>query len=140
MIERVMLNILSNSVKFGSDGEKILVTIFATINNVIIKIRNDGCKIDEEVKKHIFDKFTIINKSFNRTTEGSGLGLYLTKELLALQGGRIDLKSGDEFGTEFIIYLPRYYPDLIEYKKDELEDAMHPLEEKVDIEFSDIYI
>lgn len=140
MIERVMLNILSNSVKFGSDGEKILVTIFATINNVIIKIRNDGCKIDEDVKKHIFDKFTIINKSFNRTTEGSGLGLYLTKELLALQGGRIDLKSDDEFGTEFTIYLPRYYPELIEYKNDELEDIMHPLEEKVDIEFSDIYI
>ncbi|MBE6049991.1 MAG: HAMP domain-containing histidine kinase [Clostridium sp.] len=138
MIERVVLNILSNSVKFGSDGEKILVNIYDNLNNVVIKIRNDGCKINDDIKKHIFDKFTIINKSFDRTTEGSGLGLYLTKELLLLQGGRIDLKSDDKFGTEFSITLPRYYPD--SYEDEELEDAMHPLEEKVDIEFSDIYI
>jgi signal transduction histidine kinase len=139
MMERVILNILSNSVKFGRDGGTTTVDISADADSVTIKIRNNGYTVDEEVRPFLFDKFTKINKSLNRTTEGSGLGLYLTKALLELQGGVISLESNDEIGTEFIICLPRSYDE----ERCEMEcdfEMMDPIKEKVDIEFSDIYI
>ncbi|MDS0527152.1 HAMP domain-containing histidine kinase [Clostridium sp. SHJSY1] len=139
MMERVILNILSNSVKFGRDGGTTTVNISAYESEVIIKIRNNGYTVDKEVMPYIFDKFTKINKSLNRTTEGSGLGLYLTKALLELQGGIISLESNDDIGTEFIINLPRSYDEERCECEEEFE-MMNPTNEKVDIEFSDIYI
>lgn len=139
MMERVVLNILSNSVKFGRDGGTTTVNVIADEHEVIIKIRNNGYTVDKEVMPYIFDKFTKINKSLNRTTEGSGLGLYLTKALLELQGGEISLESNDDIGTEFVISLPRSH-DGEKCECEEEFEMMNPTNEKVDIEFSDIYI
>ncbi|MBD7912196.1 MULTISPECIES: ATP-binding protein [Clostridium] len=139
MMERVILNLLSNSVKFGRDGGTTTVDISANKETVTIRIKNNGYIVDEEIRPFLFDKFTKINKSLNRTTEGSGLGLYLTKALLELQGGDISLESSDEIGTEFIICMPRSY-DEDKCEPEEDFEMMNPINEKVDIEFSDIYI
>lgn len=139
MITRIVLNILSNSVKYGKMGGNINVSVRNYMDNyVVIKIENDGLKIDKETIPYIFDKFTKLNKAFNRLKEGSGLGLFLTKALIELQGGTIKLLS-DESGNKFIITMLRVANP--EYKES-IEDHwnMNPLEEKVDVEFSDIYI
>lgn len=139
MIIRIVLNILSNSVKYGKRGGKINVSVKNYMDNyVIIKIENDGLKIDKETIPYIFDKFTKLNKAFNRLKEGSGLGLFLTKALIELQGGTIKLSS-DDSGNKFIITMLRVaQPEYNESIEDHWN--MNPLEEKVDVEFSDIYI
>lgn len=138
MITRVILNILSNSVKYGKRKGNIKVNICIENNNyVTIRVKNDGMKIDEKTIPYIFDKFTKLNKAFNRIKEGSGLGMFLTKGLIELQGGRIKLITNN-YGNEFIITMPRVKDVKAISMHEEL--GMNPLEEKVDIEFSDIYI
>ena len=139
MITRIILNILSNSVKYGKKDGNINVSVGTCVDDdVIIKVTNDGLKIDKKTIPYIFDKFTKLNKAFNRLKEGSGLGLFLTKALIELQGGNIKLVSNSN-GNEFIITMPRakqpYSSEVIH------EDwETNPIEEKIDVEFSDIYI
>lgn len=139
MIIRIILNILSNSVKYGKKGGNINVRVGIYKSEYVrIKIKNDGVKIDQETIPYIFDKFTKLNKAFNRLKEGSGLGLFLTKALTELQGGNIKLIS-DDSGNEYIITMPRVIqPFDIELIQEGLE--INQLEEKIDVEFSDIYI
>lgn len=141
MIMTIILNILSNSVKYGIKGGWIKIYIECTSeNNINIRIKNNGLKIDEKTAPYIFDKFTKLNKAFNRLKEGSGLGLFLTKGLVELQNGKIRLTSSKE-GNQFIIELPRI-SEVKESIYETLDDQLqiNKLEEKVDIEFSDIYI
>lgn len=138
MITRIILNILSNSVKYGKKNGNIDVNIFIEDEtNVGIRIKNDGLKIDEKTIPYIFDKFTKLNKAFNRIKEGSGLGMFLTKALVELQGGKIKLITNNS-GNEFIITFPMIKDANNVYMHEELE--INQLEEKVDVEFSDIYI
>jgi len=138
IMERVILNILSNSVKFGKSGGIIAINISSELDEIKIVIKNNGYIVDDEAKPFLFDKFTKINKSLNRKKEGSGLGLYLTRELLHLQQGTITLESEPAIGTEFVITMPKSY----DWENSELEEdfEMNPVEYKVDIEFSDIYL
>jgi len=139
MITRIMLNILSNSVKYGKQGGKINVSVELYMDNkVAIKVKNDGLKIDKETIPYIFDKFTKLNKTFNRLKEGSGLGLFLTKALVELQEGTIRLTSNNR-GNEFTIIMPMA-EQLNEDKFNNEDWETNLLEEKIDIEFSDIYI
>ena len=139
MITRIILNILSNSVKYGKKGGNIKVNVgIFRYEYVMIKIQNDGLEIDKETIPYAFDKFTKLNKAFNRLKEGSGLGLFLTKALVELQGGTIRLRSNNK-GNEFIIIMPRITKlDNDEFIHQDWET--NPLEEKIDVEFSDIYI
>ncbi|MBE6048979.1 MAG: HAMP domain-containing histidine kinase [Clostridium sp.] len=139
MIERIILNILSNSVKFGKNGGVIEVNIYNNEDEVIIKIKNNGYIVSEEEKPYVFDKFTKVNKSLNRKNEGSGLGLYLSKALVELNKGTITFESCKEIGTEFTIKFPIYKGNR-EIEIEENYEMIDRLKEKVDIEFSDIYI
>ena len=137
-MERIMLNLLSNSVKYGKENKEILVFVDTEDDEVFIHVRNEGYMIDEEILPYIFDRFTKLNKSLNREKEGSGLGLFLCKELLKLQGGTIRVECNEEVGTEFIIALPKAYHD--EVLEEEEAFSMDLLSEKVETEFSDIYL
>lgn len=138
MIERIILNIMSNSVKYGQKGSHINVTIGIEEGNLVtIKIENNGNRIDEDTIPHIFDKFTRINKSLNRPKEGSGLGLFLSKSLTELQGGELALEL-DEKENLFVINFPIACDVNSSDVNCDLE--INNIEEKVDIEFSDIYM
>lgn len=139
MIIRIILNVLSNSVKYGKKGGNINISVKKIKNSqVIIRVRNYGMPIDKETIPYIFEKFTKINKAFNRLKEGSGLGLFLTKALVELQGGNIKIESTSS-GNKFTITFPRTdRPENNDFVHDQWN--ITPLEEKVDIEFSDIYI
>lgn len=139
MIERIILNILSNSVKFGKNGGMTTVNMREEDRVVIIQIKNNGYIVNDEEKPYIFDKFTKVNKSLNRSSEGSGLGLFLSKALVELNNGMIILESNKQIGTEFTIKFP-LYTGSSDIECDENYDVIDRLKEKVDIEFSDIYI
>lgn len=136
-IERIMLNILSNSLKYGKIGGNIDVRIKSTGNEVKILVINDAPSIPKEKKKIIFEKFTKLDSSLTRPSEGSGLGLYLTKKLVELNGGTITMNENTENGNIFDIRFP--FKFLEEHWDTEKGDNQHNLQEKVNIEFSDIY-
>lgn len=138
MLERVILNLLSNCVKYGKDGGTVQVNISRGDKYGLIKVINDGYSIDREIQPYIFDKFTKTNKSFNREKEGSGLGLFLCKALIEIQNGTIELKYNTSEVSEFHIKLP--ISSRAERKSEHVNFSINPLEEKVDIEFSDIYL
>ncbi|GFP75112.1 sensor histidine kinase [Clostridium fungisolvens] len=138
LIERVILNLLSNNVKYGKPGGFIFVSITCDSDFVDICILNDSDSISEEEQDYIFDKFSKNQYSLNSRKEGSGLGLFISKALIELQEGEIKLNSFN-YGNRFDIKFKRtkdYRGDYIEYKNANINE----LKEKVDIEFSDIYI
>lgn len=106
MIERVMLNLLSNAIKFSDNGGTILVDMSTTNKWVSIKVKDEGIGIPIEIQDKIFDRFVQGDKSLRRENEGSGIGLSITKSIVELMGGNINLKSNGVIGTEFTILLP----------------------------------
>ncbi len=139
-IERIMLNILSNSLKYGKYKGNIYVMVkIENKENIVIEVINDAEAIPEDKRKVIFDKFTKVNTSLNRPSEGSGLGLFLTKGLVELHNGEITINAGMKYGNIFKITLP--YDNNIKGEIVLLNNnvEINELQEKIDIEFSDIY-
>lgn len=90
LIDRIMLNLLSNSVKYGKMGGNIMVYLYKTDSNeLVISVKDDGIGIQKEMQKKIFERFQKVDTSLSRKTEGSGMGLSLVKSLVEIQGGTI---------------------------------------------------
>ena len=138
MIERIVLNLLSNAIKFSSSNGNILVSIASKDGYIIIKVKDDGIGVPLEMKNKIFNKFEQIDKSLNRKTEGSGIGLSIVKLLVDLHSGFIELDSEEGKGSEFSIYLPDCTKNEISEKV--IREKYNVLEERVITELSDIYI
>lgn len=140
-LERIILNLLSNSVKYGRIDGNIYVKIYFEGKNLVIMIENDGVSISYDEQKYIFDKFTKSNKALNRTQEGSGLGLYISKSLMKMQGGDLKVEIYEGYGNKFKLYF--YDVDLFK-ETDRTEHIFnnnyYNLKERAEIEFSDIYI
>jgi signal transduction histidine kinase len=94
---------LNNAIKFKSPERKPEILIRTTYENsfVILSIKDNGIGIDDTNQKDIFSKYYRINN----VIEGSGIGLYLVKELVTNAGGKISIESQLNKGTEFKIYL-----------------------------------
>lgn len=141
-IERIILNILSNAIKFTGKDDKIFVDIKDYEDKIRISIRDTGIGIAEANLKNIFNRFSQVNKSFRRDSEGSGIGLSLAKSLVELHNGSIWVESIYGEGSIFFIELPKNILNEEDYAECEI---VHPsnekgdLVEKIDIEFSDIY-
>jgi signal transduction histidine kinase/DNA-binding response OmpR family regulator len=106
-MEKIFGNLISNAVKFTpSNGEiKISVRILDS-NEVQIKVKDSGQGIAKEHLPHIFNRFYQADNSPVQEFSGTGIGLALTKELIELHKGRIEVKSKEGMGSEFIVYLP----------------------------------
>jgi len=138
-IERIILNILSNAVKFTPSGGEITVNIEDCIENICIKIKDTGRGIPKDKVDLIFKRFVQVDKSLTRDCEGSGIGLSLVKCLVELHDGTISVESDVGNGTEFIIHIPCRLADEVN-KEISCCDAMgENLIERINLEFSDIY-
>ena len=139
-IERVILNLLSNSVKFTDDNGNISVLMDADDEFVTIRVKDDGSGISKGVSEHIFERFVQEDKSFNRKIEGSGIGLSLVKSLIELHEGTVSLEKEVEKGCEIVIKLPNVRMEEDNDNNSRIIDAENkPLVQKINIEFSDIY-
>ena len=105
-IERVVLNILSNSIKYTKEGGIIKIYVGFVYNDAYIKIIDNGIGIPEEDLTRIFDRFYRVDKARSRELGGTGLGLSIAKEILNQNGGSIDIKSEVGKGTEVVIRVP----------------------------------
>ena len=138
-IERIILNLISNAIKFSDFNTDIEVKINTNLdkNMVFISVKNYGQPINEEDKERIFGKFTQVDNLFIRENEGSGIGLFLTKKFVEMHNGKIYLDNVED-GTQLTFYLPIYNVDK-EYKFNEKTYTDDNVE-KCNIEFSDIYL
>ena len=105
-IERVVLNILSNSIKYTKDNGEIKIYVGFVYNDAYIKIFDNGIGIPEEDLGRIFERFYRVDKARTREMGGTGLGLSIAKEILDKNGGSIDIKSVVGQGTEVVIRIP----------------------------------
>lgn len=105
-IERVVLNILTNSIKYTKDGGEIKIYVGFVYNDAYIKVFDNGIGIPEEDLNRIFERFYRVDKARTREMGGTGLGLSIAKEILDKNGGSIDIKSVVEQGTEVVIRVP----------------------------------
>ena len=105
-IERVVLNILTNSIKYTKDGGEIKIYVGFVYNDAYIKIFDNGIGIPEDDLSRIFERFYRVDKARTREMGGTGLGLSIAKEILDKNGGSIDIKSVVGQGTEVVIRIP----------------------------------
>ena len=115
-IRQIVANLLSNALKFTPEKGNIYISISENVlpndgqhSTLIIRVKDTGIGIPEEQQQHIFDRFYQLDNSHTRKTEGTGIGLALTKELVKLMEGEIVVKSpptGDNKGSEFVVILP----------------------------------
>ena len=101
-----MKNIISNSIKYCSKGDKIQVFAGSLYNNVYIKVEDSGKGIPKADLEHVFERFYRVDKARSRDKGGTGLGLSIAKEIIESHGGTIQIES--EFGrfTRVTINLP----------------------------------
>ena len=105
-IERVVLNILSNAIKYTPENGKIKIYVGFVYNDAYIKIIDNGIGISEQDLTRIFDRFYRADKARTRKMGGTGLGLSIAKEILDQNKGSIDIRSELGKGTEVIIRIP----------------------------------
>ncbi|WP_072722996.1 sensor histidine kinase [Tepidibacter thalassicus] len=138
-IERVILNLLSNSIKFTKSGGSIFVNIYDKNDVICISVRDTGIGIPKEEQKTIFERFRQVHPLLNREREGSGIGLSLVKSIVESHGGNIYLNSEYGKGSEFIIEIPsNLNPEDKSVLVGEISSNEDKIE-KINIEFSDIY-
>ena len=105
-IERVVLNILTNSIKYTPEGGNIKIYVGFVYNDAYIKVIDNGLGIPEEDLNRIFERFYRVDKARTRQMGGTGLGLSIAKEILDKNNGSIDIKSEKGKGTEVVIRIP----------------------------------
>lgn len=137
-IETIMFNLLSNATKFTDTGGKITVNMFDKEEYIIISVKDTGIGILEEDKGKIFGRFLQVDDTSHRNSEGSGIGLSLVKSFIDMHGGKITIESTYGEGSNFIIKLPIITIDETKVKKEYSNNPNYV--DKMDIEFSDIYV
>lgn len=135
-IERILLNLISNAIKFSNENSNIYINIKKLEQKIIISVKDEGVGIEPKNLSKIFDKFTQIDETMIRKNEGSGIGLSIVKSFVELHEGKIDVTSSINNGSEFIIELPIKISDnYYEYDRDLYSSTF----ESTNVELSDIY-
>lgn len=112
-IEKVVINLIGNALKFTDPGGRIDVTIEAEGDGVGIAVKDSGIGIPPEKLDSIFDRFAQVDSSATRSYEGTGIGLSLAQEMVQLHEGRIWAESeGEGHGTTMRVWLPTGLSDL----------------------------
>ncbi len=104
---RVLHNLLDNAIKFTDEGG-VHVSAEADAGRLYLKIRDTGVGIDEIYLAHVFDEFSQESTGLERTHQGSGLGLAVSRRLIELAGGAISVESHKGEGSLFTVEVPRF--------------------------------
>lgn len=116
--EKVILNLLSNALKFTPEKGKITLFLEERENTVSIAVEDTGIGIPSEMLDTIFDRFSQVDGSASRSHEGTGIGLSLAREIVTLHGGTVHAESQLGKGARFVVDIPKgdaqYSDDVLE--------------------------
>ena len=105
-IEQVLMNILSNAVKYTPEGGTIEISSGALDGQVWIRVQDSGIGIPEADLPRVFDRFYRVDKARSRASGGTGLGLSIAHEIVERHGGKMVIESREGEGTTVTVYLP----------------------------------
>ena len=146
MIERIILNLISNAIKFTDKNGTITVKIDQRENDIIFSVTDTGIGISEKKRNKLFELFTQEDDYIARNRDGSGIGLYLVKVFVEAHNGKIQISSKEFVGTTFEITIPIKLLDNDKCSSLNESQAMYDqssqskdMVNRINIEFSDIY-
>lgn len=105
-ISQVIVNLLSNAIRYTNNGGKIFISSYKENNNLKIQFKDNGIGIPKENIKYIFERFYRVDESRSKNTGGIGVGLTIVKSIIDLHQGTIEVRSELNKGSEFIVILP----------------------------------
>lgn len=126
-LTQVLINVLSNAVKYSKPGGRIYITVAqkqnVTIDSIMceIRIRDEGIGMAKDFLPHVFEPFEREKTTTVSGIAGSGLGLSITKTLVEMMRGTISVKSEVGKGSEFVIRIPFEVPTLVEFEPDTIQ-------------------
>lgn len=106
--QQILTNLIDNAAKYSTDGKTVTISTELSENFVEIKITDEGVGIKENDYDKVFKKFSRLENHLTSTTQGNGLGLYITKQLVENMGGQISFTSEINKGTTFRVLMPVY--------------------------------
>lgn len=106
-MQQVVINLVSNAVKYSNEGGVIRIVLGDTTDSIILRVEDDGIGIPNNELKLIFERFYRTDKSRNRRTGGAGIGLTIAKTIVQAHGGTIAAESEEGNGSRFIVTLPK---------------------------------
>jgi len=107
-LEQVIINIISNSIKYTPDGGKIEITASGDEKTVVIRVKDNGMGVPSEDVSKLFDRFYRVDKARSREKGGTGLGLSIAREIVQHHGGDIYITSDLGKGMTVDIMIPAY--------------------------------
>lgn len=112
-VERIIRNLITNAIEYAG-GLPVEVKIAATSSCLAVQVIDHGIGMSDEVAQHVFDRFYRADSSRKRTTGGTGLGLAISAEDAALHEGHLTVLSCPEFGSAFLLLIPRHEGEAIQ--------------------------
>ncbi|MBU2438242.1 MAG: sensor histidine kinase, partial [Acidobacteria bacterium] len=105
-IASVLINLLSNAMKFSPEKKEVRVTVYRKDDSVVLQVADQGIGISPEARSRIFERFYRLQNRMTSESQGSGLGLTLVKHVVEAHGGKICVNSEPEKGSVFSVYIP----------------------------------
>ncbi|MEH1835039.1 MAG: GAF domain-containing sensor histidine kinase [Nostoc sp.] len=105
-VEQILWNLLTNAIKFTPESGSVTLRLWVEDNTAIFQVEDTGIGILEEQLPLLFEKFQQLDTPYRRRYEGTGLGLALTKQLIELHRGRIEVESTVSIGSIFTVWIP----------------------------------
>jgi signal transduction histidine kinase len=110
-LEKIVLNLVFNALKFTPSGGRVELRAVLQGEEMVLRVADTGMGISAKNLPHVFDRFWQADDSSKRKYQGVGIGLALVKELVEIQGGKVDVKSEVGQGTTFTVNLPIQKPE-----------------------------
>jgi PAS domain S-box-containing protein len=105
-LRQVLVNLLDNAIKYSPDGGDVVVELAGGQGRVLLTVRDRGLGIPPGEQERIFEKFYRLDPALTRGVGGSGLGLFISRELVARMGGSLTVRSQPGEGAAFVVDLP----------------------------------
>ena len=120
-LKLIIANLISNAIKFSEDGSKVFVTSCLENDLLSISVSDSGIGIDKEKIQEIFDRFKQLDSTIHSLNRGYGLGLSVTRGLIEVLNGQIEITESDKGGSNFTISIPQSDLDADDISEDENE-------------------
>ncbi|MBC7811297.1 MAG: PAS domain-containing protein [Burkholderiales bacterium] len=117
MLERAIINLVDNAIKYTPNGGNIKVSVFRRDEELLVSVADTGLGIRPEDHKHLFDRHMRVIRKEHKKVKGSGLGLFIVRSVAQRHGGDAWVESGEGEGSTFFVSIPLAGPNLLSWRE-----------------------